>query len=187
MTTLSHVSPLLPWSVLRDALHGFRKVVAADLGFKSATHVDRWCSEPSDIDGDGSINPLQRCIAIVRSLQRHGEHVRAWSIIRFFNQSVGAVGIPVRAGDVELTIASLGTKLKLDGAFVQTAASALADDVLTYEELCAAHDAAIDALEHQQQIVHALAQQRTQYEAAQVTARMKPDATATKRFLELTR
>jgi hypothetical protein len=59
--------------------------------------------------------------------------------------------------------------------------------VLTYEELCAAHDAAIDALEHQQQIVHALAQQRTQYEAAQVTARMKPDATATKRFLELTR
>jgi hypothetical protein len=54
MTTLSHVSPLLPWSVLRDALHGFRKVVAADLGFKSATHVDRWCSEPADIDGDGS-------------------------------------------------------------------------------------------------------------------------------------
>lgn len=187
MTLLATSPQLMPWAVLRDACHGFRKVIAADLGFKSATYIDKWCAEPSDIDGDGATNPLQRCVAIVKSLQQHGEHVRAWRIIRFFNQSVGAVGIPARAGDADVTLATLGLQMKLDGEFVATTAAALRDNVMTYEELCCAHDAAVKSLEHQQQLVESLRNHRQQYESAQVAARLKPDAAGMRKYLELTR
>jgi hypothetical protein len=188
MTALAQTPALMPWAVLRGALEGFRKVVARDLGFKSATFVDRWCNEPTDIDGDGCTNPLQRLTAIVASLQSHGEYLRAQMIVRAFAQSVGYVAIPALDGAATVTLAAIGQQLALTGRFTQVAADALADNVMSYEELRQTYAAGVEDLEHQQLIVESLRQQLQQYEAAQVIARMKPDAgEGTRKFLELTR
>lgn len=178
---------LLPWSVFDDALRGFKKTVAHDLGFKCPTVVERWCKPPADVDGVGAVNPLQRLTQVVKSLQHADQPLRAGVIVRAFCSSVGYVALPVSDATLALTLKNVGEQITCDGRFATAAAAALSDNVLTREEIVIAHETAAQARDHYAAIANCLYRSIVEMDTATVIANAPPriDGT-TKKYLKLT-